>query len=141
MKVLSTFEKRFYRIAKDVLDEGFPVVDDSSLDHLKKYHLSLFHSGETVINLLKIFSLLDHYPDISLFVHVNPIFCCPGLVSESIFRAVEKDIGVPIVSVVYDGTTTNKNELLVPYLHYYLGSVGKHNLTTPSSPKTAVPAR
>ena len=55
-----------------------------------------------------------------MFIHVNPIFCCPGLVSESLFKAVERDIGRPIVSIVYDGTTTNKNEILAPYLHYFL---------------------
>jgi hypothetical protein len=80
--------------------------------------LSLDYGGETAQNLLKIFSLLKHYPDIALFIHVNPIFCCPGLVSESLFKAVEKDIGRPIVSIIYDGTTANKNELLAPYLHY-----------------------
>jgi hypothetical protein len=35
----------------------------------------------------------------------------------------EKDIDIPIVSIVYDGTTTNKNELLAPYLHYISRSV------------------
>jgi hypothetical protein len=95
---------------------------------LTKYNLSLAHGGETAQNLLKIFSLLKHYPDISLFVHVNPIFCCPGLVSESLFKTVEQDIGIPIISVVYDGTTTNKNELLAPYLHYILRSFAEREI-------------
>jgi hypothetical protein len=37
-------------------------------------------------------------------------------------NTVEKDIGVPIISIIYDGITTNKNELLAPYLHYILRS-------------------
>jgi predicted CoA-substrate-specific enzyme activase len=119
-EMFEKFEKHFYQIAEEVLSEKFPTFDDSIIDHLQKYNLSLSHSGETSQNLLKIFSLLKHYPDISLFIHVNPIFCCPGLVSESLFKAVEKDIGIPIVSIVYDGTTTNKNEILAPYLHYIL---------------------
>lgn len=118
LEVFEKFEKRFYQIAQEILGEEIPTFDVSIFDHLKKYNLSLSHGGETAQNLLKIFSLLNHYPDISLLIHVNPIFCCPGLVSESLFKAVEKDIGVPIVSIVYDGTTTNKNELLAPYLHY-----------------------
>jgi hypothetical protein len=72
--------------------------------------------------VLKILSLLRHYPDISLFVQVNPIFCCPGLVSESIFKTLEEDIGIPIVSIVYDGTTTEKNAMLAPAMHYILQS-------------------
>jgi predicted CoA-substrate-specific enzyme activase len=122
LTVLETFESRFYQIVKEVLGEGFPTFDDSIFGCLPKYGLSLDHSGETAQNLLKIFTLLKHYPDISLFIHVNPIFCCPGLVSESLFKVVEKDIDIPIVSIVYDGTTTNKNELLAPYLHYLLRS-------------------
>jgi hypothetical protein len=58
-----------------------------------------------------------------MFVHVNPIFCCPGLVSESLFRAVEKDIGISIISITYDDTTARKNEVLAPYLHYILQTI------------------
>jgi predicted CoA-substrate-specific enzyme activase len=115
MEVVEKFEKRFYQSAKVILGGAGPTFDASIIDQLKKYNLALDHGGETAQNLLKIFSLLKHYPDISLFVHINPIFCCPGL-------AVEQDIGIPIVSIVYDGTTTNKNELLTPYLHYILRS-------------------
>jgi hypothetical protein len=122
MEVVEKFEKRFYQSAKVILGGAGPTFDASIIDQLKKYNLALDHGGETAQNLLKIFSLLKHYPDISLFVHINPIFCCPGLVSESLFKAVEQDIGIPIVSIVYDGTTTNKNELLTPYLHYILRS-------------------
>ncbi len=68
--------------------------------------------------LLKIFHLLDHYPDIRLFVHVNPIFCYPALVSESLFKKIEQDTGVPVVSITYDGTQTPHNRILMPYLHF-----------------------
>ena len=35
-------------------------------------------------------------------------------------ETVEKDIGTPIVSIVYDGTTAKRNEVLAPYVHYIL---------------------
>ena len=115
---MEKFEKRFFTIANEIIGEEFPTFDESIFEHLKKYNLSLKHGGETAQNILKIFSLIKHYPDISLLIHVNPIFCCPGLVSESIFKRIEKDIGIPIVSIIYDGTTTKRNEVLIPYLHY-----------------------
>jgi len=118
VEILEKFEKRFFHIANEILNEDFPVFDESIFEHLARYNLSLHHGGETAQNLMKIFSLLRHYPDLRLFIHVNPIFCCPGLVSESIFKKVEQDIGIPIVSLIYDGTTTRQNELLAPYLHY-----------------------
>jgi hypothetical protein len=62
--------------------------------------------------------LLHHYQQIALFIHVNPLFCCPAMVSEALFKAIEKDIGIPIVSLMYDGTTARRNESLAPYLHY-----------------------
>ena len=118
LDVLEKFEKRFFRISNEILKESFPVFDESVYAPLEKYNLSLKHGGETAQNISKIFSLLKHYPDLALLIHVNPIFCCPGLVSESIFETLEKDIGIPIVSIIYDGTTANKNEILAPYLHY-----------------------
>jgi predicted nucleotide-binding protein (sugar kinase/HSP70/actin superfamily) len=118
IEYLEKIERKYYKIAKIVLQEPFPTVSDSLFTCLKKYAMTLEHGGETAQNILKVFALLEHYHDISLFIHVNPIFCCPGLVSESILKSVEKDIGVPIVSITYDGTQTCHNDILAPYIHY-----------------------
>ncbi|HGY55453.1 MAG TPA: CoA activase [Caldithrix abyssi] len=118
VEVLERVEKRFFQSANAILNETFPEFDESTFAHLKKYNMSLEHGGETAQNIVKIYSTLEHIPDISLFVHVNPIFCCAGLVSEAIFKKVEKDIGIPIVSIIYDGTNAPKNEALAPYLHF-----------------------
>ncbi|MBN2029919.1 CoA activase [bacterium] len=118
IEVFEQFEKRFYNISTKILDETFPTFDDEILAILKEYNITLRHDGETAQNIMKIYSMLHHYPNISLFIHVNPIFCCPGLVSESIFKRVEKKISIPIISITYDGTMHNKNELLAPYLFY-----------------------
>jgi predicted nucleotide-binding protein (sugar kinase/HSP70/actin superfamily) len=117
-EVLETTERRFYQVARDILQEDFPTFDGAIFDCLKRYHVSLSHGGETAQNILKIFSLLHHDPQIALFIHVNPLFCCPALVSEALFKTIEKDIGIPIVSLMFDGTTGRQNESLAPYLHY-----------------------
>ena len=118
IEYLEKIEKKYYKIAENLLEETFPVLRDELFDHLKTYSLTLDHGGETVQNLLKIFALLEHYPDLAIFIHVNPIFCCPGLVSESIFKQVELDIQRPIISIIYDGTQTKRNDILAPYIHY-----------------------
>ncbi|MFC1892085.1 hypothetical protein ACFLZT_06795 [Thermodesulfobacteriota bacterium] len=69
-------------------------------------------------NLLKILYLKKQYPDISLFVQTNPAFCCPSLVTEAMAKDIEKKTGVPIVSITYDGTSTNRNEAVIPYLDF-----------------------
>jgi predicted CoA-substrate-specific enzyme activase len=118
VEILEKIERRFYRIAANVLDESFPEINFSVIEQLSNYDLTVEHGGETAQNVLKIFAVLNHFPDIRLFVHINPIFCCPGLVSEAIFKKVERDINIPIVSITYDGTTTPRNFILAPYLHY-----------------------
>jgi predicted CoA-substrate-specific enzyme activase len=118
IEYLEKIERKYYKIADNVLQEHFPPLNDKLFDILEDYDLILDHGGETSQNLLKIFALIEQYADLSLFIHVNPIFCCPGLVSESIFKKVEKDIGIPIISITYDGTTTRRNDILAPYIHY-----------------------
>jgi len=118
IEYLEKIERRYYKIAEKVLREQFPALDENIFNALGEYNLTLDHGGETAQNILKIFALLGHYSDISLFIHVNPIFCCPGLVSESLFKKVEKDIGIPIVSITYDGTASRRNDILAPYIHY-----------------------
>ena len=60
----------------------------------------------------------EKYPDLKLIINVYPIFCCPGLLSEAIYKKVEKEIGIPIVSITYDGTQADKNKVLNPYLYF-----------------------
>jgi hypothetical protein len=33
-------------------------------------------------------------------------------------RKIEKKTGIPVVSVTYDGTGGNKNDVIIPYLEY-----------------------
>jgi hypothetical protein len=118
IEMLEKFERKFYKIAQPVLQEPFPEFNDNIIKQLDRYKLTPEHGGETAQNLLKIHGLIEHYPNLCLIIHVNPIFCCPGLVSESIFKVLEKEIDIPIVSLTYDGTGTRKNEILAPYLHF-----------------------
>jgi len=122
---LSYFDRKFSQIAFPVLQEPLPEYGEQDVQVLRRYHLSFRHHGETAQNLMKIFHLLRMYPDIRLFVHVNPIFCCPGLVSEALFKRVEEEIGIPIISIVYDGTQGEQNQVLHPYLHFLREELGK----------------
>ena len=50
---------------------------DSDIDYKKIYDqfdVTVQHFGESTDNLLKITALMQHYPDISLFVQTNPAF-------------------------------------------------------------------
>ncbi len=115
---LHLFSKKVTGIAKPILNNGFIGLKNNSMNYLKKYGFTIRHGGETAENLLKVFYLYENCPDLRFIVNVNPIFCCPGLISEAIYKKLENDLGIPIVSITYDGTTADKNRVLKPYVHF-----------------------
>ncbi len=110
----NTYERYFERILK----ESKPSYDESPEKILSEYNMILENSGESLENVLKIFYTKKHYPDISLFVQTSPAFCCPSLVTEAMAGEIERKIGVPIVSITYDGTGGDKNDAIIPYLKF-----------------------
>ena len=114
---INIFEARYYKQFKKYLGNK-PVVNALRLEkHLAKFNITPFHSGESYENILKIFYILENYPDISLFVQTNPAFCCPALVTEAMAREIKRITGIPVVTLTYDGTSGNKNDVVVSYLN------------------------
>ncbi|MGA1869580.1 MAG: hypothetical protein ACMUJM_13665 [bacterium] len=91
----------------------------NSINHQRRYcqNIILFWY-ESIDNILKIFYIKQHYPDISLFVQTSPSFCCPSLITEAMSQEIEKITGIPVVTITYDGTGRNKNNTIIPYLKY-----------------------
>jgi predicted nucleotide-binding protein (sugar kinase/HSP70/actin superfamily) len=98
---------------------------------LELFNIKKQHSGESYDNILKIFFLLENYPDISLFIQTNPAFCCPSLITEAMKNQIRRITGVSIVTITYDGTSEFKNDVIVPYL----------KLPVKREPKPEPPAR
>jgi hypothetical protein len=111
-------EKKYFRQFQRILRESDPVYDSSPQAILSEYNVSVAHTGESMDNLLKVFYVVKHHPDVALFVQASPAFCCPSLVTEAMAHQIEKKTGVPMVSVTYDGTGGTKNEVILPYLEY-----------------------
>ncbi len=121
-QAIGIFERRYFPFFNRILKEG-PHVPLSSYDEvLSMFGLEVEHTGESMENILKIFTLIANYPDISLFVQTNPAFCCPSLVTEAMAGRIEKLTGVPIVTIEYDGTGGSKNDDIIPYLKFRRGS-------------------
>ncbi|TAL33623.1 MAG: CoA activase [Spirochaetes bacterium] len=116
--IVGMMEKKYYRYFEKVLKEPMPSYDIPAERILARFGLKLHNNGETHDNILKIFALLEHYPDIALFVQTSPAFCCPSLVSEAMSAEIERATGVPVISVTYDGTGSLRNDVIVPYLAY-----------------------
>jgi predicted CoA-substrate-specific enzyme activase len=116
-------EKTYYKYFERILMEPDLEYNESPEKILSEYNIRVENTGESMDNILKLYYLKKHYPDVSLFVQTSPAFCCPSLVTEAMAKKIEKKTGTPIVSVTYDGTGGNKNDIIIPYLRY---STSKH---------------
>ena len=111
-------EKVYYKYFERILMEPDWGFDESPEKILSQYNIRIENSGESMDNILKIFYIKKHYPDVSLFVQASPAFCCPSLVTEAMAKEIEKNTGTPMVSITYDGAGGNKNDIIIPYLRY-----------------------
>ena len=120
MSAVTRPEKAFLKHFGRILKDPAPEYDVHPEKILKEYNVRIEHTGESMDNLLKIFYIKKHYPDIALFVQTSPAFCCPSLVTEAMAKEIEKKTGVPIVSITYDGTSANINQTVIPYFTYLI---------------------
>jgi predicted CoA-substrate-specific enzyme activase len=113
---LKVFEDKYYAFFEKFLGPK-KIIDPGKLEmNLAKFNINPYQSGESYENILKIFYMLESYPDISLFVQANPAFCCPSLVTEAMTGEIKNLTGVPVVTITYDGTNDYKNDVIIPYL-------------------------
>jgi predicted CoA-substrate-specific enzyme activase len=124
MAAFVRLEKKYFRYFERILGEPEPSYDASPQAILSEYNVRVEHTGEAMDNLLKVFYITRHHPDVALFVQASPAFCCPSLVTEAMAREIEEKTGVPVVSVTYDGTGGAKNDVILPYLEYPRGRGG-----------------
>lgn len=118
LSAMTRLEKTYYKYFERVLNEPDVTCYDTPVEILSQYNVLIENTGESMDNLLKIAHIKKQYPDLSLFVQASPSFCCPSLITEAMSGEIEKKTGVPVVSITYDGTGGNKNDLLIPYLKY-----------------------
>ncbi len=111
-------EKTYYRHFHEILQEPLPEYNIKPERILSQFGVIPENNGESMDNLLKIYYLLKHHPEVSLFVQTSPSFCCPSMVTQAMGKTIEKRTGVPIVSITYDGTSRDKNRKIIPYLKF-----------------------
>ena len=118
LATMNRLEKIYYRYFEEILNEPIPEFNEPPETILSPYNILIENTGESMDNILKTYYLPRHYPDISLFVQTSPAFCCPSLITEAMAREIEKNTGIPVVSITYDGIGGLKNDVILPYLQY-----------------------
>jgi predicted nucleotide-binding protein (sugar kinase/HSP70/actin superfamily) len=115
-KLLKTVEKRYERLAAELIDEQEEPDFADCVRLMEEYKITHYIVGETSINIGRALYYIKNGM-VDAILHVNPIFCCPGVVTASIYRKIQEDFGIPIIDIFYDGTG-NPNKVLIPHLHY-----------------------
>ncbi len=115
-RLLKTVEGRYEKIAEKLIGDNAEPDFESCYRLMEEYNVRHYITGETSINIGRaLYYLSNHLVDAVL--HVNPMFCCPGVVTASFYRKMQQDFGIPIIDLFYDGTG-NPNRVLIPHLHY-----------------------
>jgi predicted CoA-substrate-specific enzyme activase len=115
-RLLRAIESRYERLAADLIGEQLEPDFAECARLMEAWRVKHFIVGETSINLGRALYYLEN-GGAEAILHLNPMFCCPGVVTASIYRKMQEDYGVPIVDLFYEGTG-NPNRVLIPHLSY-----------------------
>ncbi len=115
---IDKLERRYHREVEDLVGPRIDWKRAGLEEELSRFNLVIEQAGESYENALKMLHLVTRYPDIALFVQTSPAFCCPSLVTEALSQSVEQVLGIPLVTVTYDGTGGDKNAAIIPYIRY-----------------------
>jgi predicted nucleotide-binding protein (sugar kinase/HSP70/actin superfamily) len=127
LAAMSTMEKTYTKIFNRILDEPEVTYEDDPAEILARYNIATENTGESMDNILKIHYIKKYHPDVSLLIQASPALCCASLITEAMKAKIEKQTGIPVVSVTYDGTGGFKNDIIVPYLKYSRTSINHGN--------------
>ncbi len=115
-RILRTIEGRYEKIVEDLIgDQKEPDFAECAA-LMEEYGIRHYIPGETSINVGRALWYLRKGM-VRAIVHVNPIFCCPGVVTSSLYRKMQEDFKIPIIDIFYEGTG-NPNRILIPHMHY-----------------------
>jgi len=115
-RMLKLIEGRYEKIAGPLLDNRIEPDFEECAALSEAYGIRHYIAGETAINIGRALYMLENNL-VDAIIHINPMFCCPGVVSSSIFRKIQEDYGKPVIDIFYDGTG-NPNSIIIPHLHY-----------------------
>ncbi len=128
-RILKAMEQRYEKLAEDLIgDQAEPdfaecvkLMEDNGFSH--------YLAGETSINVGRALWYVSRRT-VDAIVHINPMFCCPGVVTASLYRKIQADFGIPIIDIFFDGTGS-PNQVLIPHLHYLAARAPRRDIMPP----------
>ncbi|MBF0558285.1 MAG: CoA protein activase [Nitrospirae bacterium] len=83
---------------REILDKASPYVHDS-------------FEGETVLSIGKIIDLVEN--GAAGIINAMPFGCMPGTIVTALLKALNREYGIPSISIPYDGTESSANMLQI----------------------------
>jgi predicted CoA-substrate-specific enzyme activase len=115
-KLLKVIEKRYEAVTRAITGEQEEPDFNECLKLMEDYGIKHYIAGETSISVGRALYFIDRKM-VDAILHINPIFCCPGVVSSSIFTKIQKDFQIPIINLFYDGSG-DPNRIIIPHIHF-----------------------
>jgi predicted CoA-substrate-specific enzyme activase len=115
-KILRSLEQRYEKVASDLIADQLEPDAGECVALIEKYGIKHYLVGETAMNVGRALYYASK-KSVDAIIHLNPMFCCPGVVTASIYRKIQEDFQLPIIDIFYDGTG-NPNRVLIPHMHY-----------------------
>lgn len=114
--ILRKLEQRYEKVASDIIGDQIEMDAGECVALMEKYGIKHYLVGETAMNVGRAL-YYAHNKSVDAIIHLNPMFCCPGVVTSSLYRKIQEDFQLPIIDIFYDGTG-NPNRILIPHMHY-----------------------
>jgi predicted CoA-substrate-specific enzyme activase len=115
-RVLKSIEQRYEKLAEDLIGDQAEPDFAECVKLMEENGFSHYLAGETSINVGRALWYIARR-SVEAIVHINPMFCCPGVVTASLYRKIQADSGIPIIDIFFDGTG-DPNRVLIPHMHY-----------------------
>jgi predicted CoA-substrate-specific enzyme activase len=116
LTTMTRYEQRFENIFKGLIDDSFEPSQSECTDLVKEFGIHTFMAGETAISIGRMLYYLK-YDRVDAIIHVNPLLCCPGVISSSILKNIQDKFNIPVIDLFYDGTN-KPNKMIEPHMFY-----------------------
>jgi len=117
LATMTRYEQRFESVFKGLIDESFEPSQDECTDLTSQFGLKNFIAGETAVSVGRLLYYIRH-DIVDAIIHINPLLCCPGVISASLFKNIQERFNLPVIDLFYDGT--NKPNKTIDPLMFYL---------------------
>lgn len=136
LSTMTRYEQRFESVFKGLMDESFEPSQEECTELTTKFGLKNFIAGETAVSVGRLLYYIRH-DIVDAIIHINPLLCCPGVISASLFKNIQERFNLPVIDLFYDGT--NKPNKTIDPLMFYLKqsrAIGKPILIDKRPPLT-----